>query len=139
MIDDDDDLNIWLTLGSLFGSNGEELGDDFERHPFGFRDFKVDEEPGNGADDCVNWEDASKAYRVKHDWERVGDDDVSNPKCEGADCDAESTHPSREYFGAEDVRDRAEPHDERAEVDDYAHGWDDGMHHRPQIEYVSEY
>lgn len=51
----------------LFSADGKEFCNDFERHPFRFRNFKEDEDQCHGTDNSVNGENTSKAYGVEHD------------------------------------------------------------------------
>ena len=92
-------LSVVFTLCILLRTHCEELRDDFEWHPFGFRHFEVREHPRDAADDCVDGEDACQADGVEHHGKTVGDDDVAYPECEGADGDAEPTD-----AGGEDLR-----------------------------------
>lgn len=114
--------SVLYTFCSLFCTHCKEFRNDFKWHSFCFWNLKVYKEPCYGADNSVNGENTTEAYRVEHHWKRVRDYDVSDPKCESAYSNAKSTDSSREYLRAEDVRDRSEAHDEAAEVNDDANG-----------------
>lgn len=122
---------VILGLSSLSCSDSKELGNHFKRHAFGFRNLQKDENPRDDTDHAIDAEDASQPYWTKHDGQCVGDDDVTYPEKQWADGNAEATDPCGEDLRAKDVWDGSIRHDEAAEVDHDAHGWDHSMDYRP--------
>lgn len=123
----------------LLCTDGEELGDDFQGHSLCLRNLEVDKHPWNDTHDGVEAKDSGEADGVEHERERVGHDDVTDPESEGADGDAEASHPSREDLGAEDVWDWAESHDKGAEVGHDTEGRDRGVDHAPHAYHAPQH
>lgn len=119
---------------SLLRTHGEELRDDFERHALRFRNLEENEEPWRNAYNGINSEHADQANGREHQGEWISDDDVADPERECTDRNANATHPSREDLGAQDVRDRAKPHDKATEVDNDTGSWDGGVHEGANVD-----
>lgn len=120
----------------LLCTNSEELGDDFERHALRLGDLEEDEHEGNRANNCVYTKDTCQADGIQHHREAVGDYDITNPECQGADGNADAADPSGEDLRTQNVGDRTESHDEAAEVDDDADCGECGVGHCTQVDNI---
>lgn len=66
----------------------------------------------------------------------VGDNDVSSPKCQGTDGNAEAVNPSQKDLCAQDVGDVDKPHDKVAGVDEDGDHGDRSMGHITQVDEI---
>jgi len=113
-------------LGSvnLFCSDREELNDHFQWHAFGFWNFEEHKHPSYAAHNCVQTKNTAKAYRIQHNWEWIGDNDVTYPKGKSTYGNAKTTNSSWEDLSTKYIRNWPKSHDKGTKIDNNANGWD---------------
>jgi len=111
-----------LGIVKLFCSDREELNDHFQWHALGFWNFQKDKHPCYEAHDSINTKNTSEAYRIEHNWECVGDNDITDPKGKGTNSNAETTNSSGEDLCTKYIRNWSKSHDKETEIDNNTNG-----------------
>eukprot|EP00474_Spongospora_subterranea_P000328 CRZ00786.1 hypothetical protein [Spongospora subterranea] len=127
-----------LFCGSSLSSNGEELCNDFKGHALCFRNFQEDEYPSHSTHNSIDGEDTSKSNGVEHNGERVGDNDVSDPKSKSTYSNADSTNAGGKYLRAEDIWDRTKAHNKGAEVYHNTNSGDHSVHDLTHVNNIAK-